>query len=311
MEAETLPKIMVTDKDQNQALIEIEPLEPGFGYTIGNSLRRVMLSSLHGSAVTEVNIEGVTHEFTSIPHVKEDALEIVLNIKELKIKNLSSEPQKIELDVKTAGKVTANDIKTNPNVEVINTDAYLATLDKGGKLKMVMTVENGRGFLPTENREKTENFGAIAIDAAFTPIELVNYRVENTRVGQMTDYDKLILNVKTNGLKSPKEAIDESINILINQFEMLAGKKVEAKEAETEEVGEEIAEEPKKAIAGSPEVNSKTKVTELDLTSRTVNALLNSGIKTFGGLRRLSDLKLSEVKGLGSKGFDEIKAILS
>lgn len=306
MDASTTPKVIITDNDKNQALIEIEPLEPGYGFTIGNSLRRVMLSSLRGSAITEVKIEGITHEFTSIPHVKEDALEIVLNIKDLKIKNLSDEPQILELDVKTTGVIKAKDIKVNANVEIINGDAHIATLDKSGKLRIEMTVENGSGFFPTENREKTQNFGAIAIDASFTPVELVNYHVENTRVGQMTDYDKLILDIKTNGLKSPKEALDESINILIQQFKALSGEAVATNDASPEK--QEIIDQPKQ-ISGV--YDSKTKVSELDLSSRTVNALINAGVKTVGGLKRLSDLKLSEVKGLGNKGFEEIKQILN
>lgn len=307
MEEVTLPKINVISEDNNTGIFEIEPLAPGFGSTVGNSLRRVLLSSLEGAAITEVKIDGITHEFTSLPHIKEDVLEIILNVKDIKVRTESNEPTIIRLEAKSMGEVRARDIAKNANVEIMNPDQVIATLDKGGQLSMEMVVKKGRGFYPTEEREKSAIFGSVAIDAVFSPTESVNYRVENTRVGQMTNYDKLIIEIKTNGVKTPREAFDQSVAILVEQFKALQGESP-SKDKESEVV--EIETEPVKA-AEDALLDPKTKVTELDLSSRTVNALVNAGVKTVGGLKRMSDLKLSEVKGLGSKGFEEIKKLLN
>jgi DNA-directed RNA polymerase subunit alpha len=302
MEGLTSAQINVLSEGKNSAVFVIEPLAPGFGPTMGNSLRRVLLSSLGGSAVTDVKIDGVTHEFTTIPHVKEDVLEIILNIKSLKVKNHTDEPQTLILNVKAAGDVTAKDINKNANVDILNPDQPIATLDKGGNLSIEMTVQNGRGFLPTEEREKSGTFGMVAVDAVFSPVESVHYHIENTRVGQMTNFDKLTLEITTNGIKSPREALDESISILVDQFSGLT----ESAAPEVKVISEQAAESETET-----ELDSKTKVVDLDLSSRTINALTNSGIKTIGGLSRMSDLKLSEIKGLGNKGFEEVKALLN
>lgn len=297
------PKINAIVEDKGRGVFEIEPLAPGYGYTIGNSLRRVLLSSLSGSAITSVKIDGVTHEFATVPHIKEDVLEMVLNIKDIKVKNLSDEPQVIKLSTKIAGEVTAAQIEKNAQVEIINPEQKIATLDKGGQLNIEMVVENGRGFYPTEDREKSSEFGVIAVDAVFTPVKAVNYHVENTRVGQMTNFNKLVVEIITDGAKDPKDALYESIDGLIDYFSAL-------KTGTVSEVVEEIQESDIDPLENSSDTDPKTKITDLGLSSRTVNALLNNGIKTIGGLKRLSDLKLSEIKGLGSKGFDEIKKIL-
>jgi len=310
-----LPEIKTVSEDQQNAVFEIEPLAPGFGFTIGNSLRRVLLSSLVGSAITEVKIEGATNEFTTIPHVKDDVLEIVLNIKEIKAKNLTDEPVKVLLVSDKTGDVLASDIQKNANVEILNPGHRIATLDKGGKLRIEMTVENGSGFLSTEDRKKSNEYGVISVDAVFSPVIVVDYRVENTRVGQMTNYDKLILNIKTDGVRSPKEALLDSINILIEQFSALteAGQKTEKSKKISKDLDDlkSLDENLDTQIDSNDRIDPKTKITDLNLSSRTLNALLNSGIKTIGGLRRLSELKLSEIKGLGSKGMDEIKQLVN
>lgn len=302
MDSLTSAKINVMSENEKSGVFIIEPLAPGFGPTIGNSLRRVLLSSLGGSAITDVKIDGVTHEFTTIPHVKEDVLDIILNIKSIKVKNHSDEPQTLVLSVKSVGEVTAKDINKNANVDILNPEQPIATLDKNGSLSIEMTVQNGRGFLPTEEREKSDTFGIVAVDAVFSPVESVHYHIENTRVGQMTNYDKLTLEINTNGIKTPKEALTESITILVDQFKSLT----EAQEEKTDDTATDLPE-----ISDDGELDSKTKITDLDLSSRTVNALVNAGIKTVGGLTRLSDLKLSEVKGLGNKGFEEVKTLLN
>jgi DNA-directed RNA polymerase subunit alpha len=309
------PEIKTASEDQQNAVYEIEPLAPGFGNTIGNSLRRVLLSSLAGSAITEVKIEGATHEFTTIPHVKDDVLEIILNIKEIRAKNLTDEPVKLLLISDKTGDVLASDIQKNANVEILNPKHRIATLDKGGKLRIEMTVENGSGFLSTEDRKKSNEYGVISVDAVFSPVTAVDYRVENTRVGQMTNYDKLILDIKTDGIRSPKEALFDSIDILIKQFSALteAGQKAEKSEKPSKDTADSIVskENSDLQVESESQIDPKTKITDLDLSSRTLNALLNSGIKTIGGLRRLTKLKLSEIKGLGSKGMDEVKQIIN
>lgn len=294
-------RINVLNENETSGVYVIEPLAPGFGPTVGNSLRRVLLSSLTGSAITEVKIEGITHEFTSIPHVKEDALEIILNLKNLKVKNHTDEPQTLVLSAKTSGELRGKDINQNANVEILNPEQIIATLDKSGILNIEMIVKNGRGFLSTEDREKSDTFGTTAVDAVFSPVDSVHYSIENTRVGQMTNFDKLTLEIKTTGIKSPRECLDDSIAILVDQFSGL--------NKAPEEVREKVAEINIEEVKA--EIDSKTKVVDLDLSSRTINALTNNGIKTIGGLSRMSDLKLSEIKGLGNKGFEEVRELLS
>lgn len=303
MEELTTAKISKIKEENQTGIFVIEPLAPGFGPTIANSLRRVLLSSLGGAAVTEVKLEGVTHEFATIANVKEDVLGVILNIKSLKVKNFSDEPQTLKLNAKGPGEIKASSIDKNANIEIMNPEQPIATLDKGGVISVEMTVENGRGFASTEDRGKAKTFGAIAVDAAFSPVESVKYKIENTRVGQMTNYDKVTLEIKTNGSISPDESLNQAIEILIQQFKGLVEEDKNDKIVEPEKSEEDI---PK-----AENYDSKTKVTDLDLSSRTINALTNAGIKTIGGLSRMSDLKLSEIKGLGSKGFEEIKKLLS
>jgi DNA-directed RNA polymerase subunit alpha len=243
MEEITLPKIQTIKEEKNYGQFVIEPLYPGYGQTIGNSLRRVLLSSLEGAAISSIKIEGISHEFSAIPGVKEDVIEIILNLKQLRMKLFGNEPIKMTLNVKGAKKVTAKDIKAPSQVEIINKDLYIATLDgKNSSLSMEMTVEKGRGYLPVEMRTEKPEIGVIQIDSLFSPVVGVNFKVENTRVGQRIDFNKLTLEVKTDGTITPSLALKKASVILVDQFKLLAEmpvkkeKKIKQKEKKSEKV---------------------------------------------------------------------------
>lgn len=224
MELFLLPKkIKIKKESANKATVTIEPCYFGYGTTLGNSLRRVLLSSLPGAAVTAVKIKGVDQEFQSIPKVKEDALNVILNLKNLRVKVMSEEPVKLHLKASGEKIVTAADIEKNSNVEIVNPDLVIATLtDKKSDLEMEITVQKGRGYLPIEERDKEElEIGTIMVDAVFSPVKNVGYKVENTRVGDITDYDKLTLNIETDGSISPQEALSQAAQILIDHFRLL------------------------------------------------------------------------------------------
>lgn len=210
-------------ENKNQAKAVIEPLYFGYGTTLGNALRRVLLSSLPGAAVTAVKIKGVDQEFQAIPNVKEDALQVVLNLKDLRVKVFADEPVKLILKAKGDKKVTAKDIEKNSDVEIVNPDLQIATVtDKKGELEMEITVEKGRGYTTVEDRDKEEvEIGTMMVDSIFTPVKNVGYQVENTRVGDITDYDKLTLNIETDGSITPQEAVSQAAQILIDHFELL------------------------------------------------------------------------------------------
>lgn len=301
-----MPKIREKIIDAKRSKFEIEPLNPGYGATLGNALRRVLLSSLPGTAISSVKLEGIAHEFSAIPHVKEDMVEIIMNLRKIDFKSHSDEPVTLEIVTKGPKIVSAGDIKSTANVEVLNPDQYIATLDKGANFNLEIVLETGCGFRPTEDREVEEtDIGRITVDSVYSPVKLVNFEIEHTRVGQMTNYDKIILEVMTNGTMTPRDALTQAAKILVQHFNFIAvGKPYDENEATEEDEG--IKSENQKP----QEYDPKTKIEDLDLSSRTINALLNAGIKTVAGLKRMSDLKLSEVKGLGKKGFDEVKAML-
>lgn len=211
-------------RDGNYASFEIEPLAPGYGVTLANSLRRVLLASLPGAAVTSVRIDGVTHEFSTLPGVTEDVVEIILNLKGLRLKIMTDEPVTLILDKKGPSVVTAADFKKNPDVEIMNPDLHIATLDKKGRLSLEATCEKGRGYVTTEMRRDDKlPLGTIAIDSIFTPIKKVHYEVENTRVGRMTNFDKILLDITTDDTIDPHEALKQTAQILIDHFSILAG----------------------------------------------------------------------------------------
>ncbi len=233
MEAILLPQNVTAEElGANHARIIVEPCFPGYGTTLGNALRRVLLSSLPGAAVTAIKIEGVSHEFSTLPGMKEDIVDFLLNVKQIRLKSYSAEPVVINLKVSGESKVTARDIKATSDVEILNKDLHLATLtDKKAKLEVEFTVEQGRGYVAVESRDREKlPIGTIAVDAIYTPLKRVGYSVENVRVGQMTNFDKLTLDVETDGSLTPLEAVEQASQILINHFNIISGKKEEVVE---------------------------------------------------------------------------------
>lgn len=313
MEKIGLPKITEEKISDKQSRFIIEPLYPGYGPTIGNSLRRVLLSSITGAAATSFKIDGVTHEFSSIPHVKEDVIELIMNLKDVNFKSHSDEPVVLELNKKGPGVVVAGDFKPNSNVEVANPEHHLLFLDTKADFRMEVVVEKDRGFRPVNmNKEDKNEIGQISIDASFSPVDRVGLEISDIRVGQMTNFDKLILDVTTNGTVLPSYALKEASRVLVDHhnaimadenFVLEVTKSYVSEEAETpEEVSEEIEDTEEETT-----LEGKTKIEDANFSQRTTNALLNTGIKTVAGLKRISPLKLEEIKGLGKKGIDEIK----
>lgn len=289
------PKII--EKKENKAIFEIEGLYPGYGVTIGNSLRRVLLSSLEGAAVTQAKIKGVPHEFSTIPGVMEDTISILLNLKQLRFKIFTDEPQKATLKIKGEKEVKGRDFKLPAQVELINKDAPIATLtSKNAELEMEIQIEKGIGYLPVERRKKEKlEIGQIAIDAIFTPVRRVAFQIENMRVGERTDFGRLILEVETDGTITPEEAFYRASEILKLHFfsfaEKFQPKEIETKKEKVEEV-------------------SKIGVEDLKISTRTLNALLKNNIKTVGGISRRSKKSLLELEGMGPAGMKEIKKAL-
>jgi DNA-directed RNA polymerase subunit alpha len=287
----------VDEHDATNASFVIEPLQAGYGNTLGNSLRRVLLSSIEGGAITAFRIEGVSHEFTTVPGVKEDVVDIMLNLKNVKLKVTSEEPVELRLEKSGAGTITAGDIKVSADVEVINPDQVIATIDDPKKSVVFdLVVESGRGYQTIEESSVTRlHSDMIALDAVFSPVLRVRYKVDSTRVGQETNLDKLQLNVETDGSITPREAFEEASAILVNQYTALAGSTtVESAPA----LGQGLEEE-------SNELN--TPIEELNLSARTANALINNEIRTVRDLVTLSEQDLRELKGFGSKALDEVK----
>lgn len=278
---------------------ELEPLERGFGTTIGNALRRVMLSSLPGSAISSVKIEGVSHEFQTIDGVVEDVALIILNLKGVVIKNHSTEQKTIRLNAKTEGVVTAGDIEHDADIEIMNPDKVIATLAKGGSLVMEMTVSNGRGYVRSDENKKlldNKKVGTIAIDSLYSPIERVSYEVEPARVGQNENYDRLILSVWTNGSIKPEEAVALASRILIEHFNLLTDL---SKIADMTGLMIEKTEDPKvKAL--------ETTIEDLDFSVRAYNCLKRAGIHTLQDLVNKSENDMMKIRNLGKKSLKEV-----
>jgi DNA-directed RNA polymerase subunit alpha len=295
------PKIV--QKDGNIALFEIEGLYPGYGVTIGNSLRRVLLSSLEGAAITQVKIKGVSHEFSTIPGVLEDVILIILNLKKLRFKSFSKEPQTATLSVKGEREVKGKDFKLPPEVELSNPEAHIATLTKSSaELNMEVLIEKGVGYSPVERREiRKPEIGVIPIDAIFTPVKRVGFWVENMRVGKRTDFDRLKIEIETDGTLLPQEALNQASEILLKHFSLFSQAFQEVPEKKEKE---KIEEEDK-----AKEVK-KMKIEDLKLSERTKNALIKNNIKTIGGILRKSEKDLLRLEGLGEKGVEEIKKVL-
>lgn len=308
------PKII-----QEEALIgvfEIEGLYPGYGHTLGNSLRRIILSSLPGAAITSVKITGVSHEFSVLEGVKEDVITILLNLKKIRMRFNADEPQVITLKIKGLSgdakerRVTASDLEVPGQVEILTPDELIATItDKNVSLEMEIRAEKGLGFMPKEMVDKSRvDIGTIALDGIFTPIRRASYEVENMRVGDRTDFNKLRITIETDGTISPSDALTSSIEIMINQLKAIVGFK-----EEEVEVKADVSSEEKHAVALSSEVDSevlKTRVETLDISRRTQHALAAANIRTVGGLARKKEKDLLEIEGLGGKGIQEIRKAL-
>ncbi|MBX4210576.1 DNA-directed RNA polymerase subunit alpha [Candidatus Parcubacteria bacterium] len=303
------PKII--SEENFTGIYEIDGLYPGYGHTLGNSLRRIILSSLPGASITAVKITGVSHEFSILDGLKEDVITIMLNLKKVRMKLATDEPQTLSLKVKGVKEITAADIKVPGQVEILNPELVIAhATDKGASLDMEMTVEKGLGYVSKEILQKNKvDIGIIALDAIFTPIRRVNYEVENMRVGDRTDFNRLKLFIETDGTITPKEALEKSIEIMINQLKAIVGFKEEVIEVPAAPQGEEADMPGEKKELDSEFL--KTRIETLDLSARTLNALTNANIRTVGGLARKKEKDILEIEGLGGKGVQEIKKALS
>lgn len=279
-----------------------EPLERGFGITLGNSLRRVLLSSLQGAAITRVKIDGVLHEFSTLPGVKEDVTDLILNLKKVKVKLHTEDPRTLKLEASGEGEVRAGDIVSDETVEIVNPDQLLATLSKDGRLSMSMVTEWGKGYVPAEvNKREDEPIGTLALDAVFSPIRKVSYKITNARVGRRTDYDKLTVEIWTDGTVHPEDALARAAKILREQFLVFLNFEEEEK-AVTEE-------RPQR----EPEINENLyrSVNELELSVRSANCLKNADIKYIGELVQRTESEMLKTKNFGRKSLNEIKEILA
>lgn len=298
------PKIV--SEDAFSGVYEIDGLYPGYGHTLGNSLRRIILSSLPGAAVTSVKFPGVSHEFSTIPGVTEDVVTILLNLKKVRFMMLTEEPQTLTLKAKGPGAITAADIKLPGQVQVLNPEQVICHIsDKSTELNAELVVERGLGYVPKEALQKNRvDIGTITLDAIFTPIRRVNYEVENMRVGDRTDFNRLRIFIWTDGTISAREALEKSIEIMINQLKSIIGFK------EEEIISKEIASSEGE---GKRELDTeflKTRIESLELSQRTQNALTTANIRTVGGLARKKEKDILEIEGLGAKGIMEIKKAL-
>jgi len=306
------PRVVL--EEGNKGVFEIDGLYPGYGHTLGNSLRRIILSSLPGASITSIKIDGVSHEFSTMDGIKEDVIVMILNLKKVRFKMLSDETQTVNLSIKGPKVVTAADIKISGQMETLNPELYIAEVTGKVNLNIEIKVEKGLGFIPKEVMQKEKvDIGTIAVDAIFTPIRRVAYEIEDMRVGDKTNHNRLRISIETDGTLSPREALSKSIEIMINQLKAIIdfkepeeevvkekkALKVEAKEVEEEKKGDDFTDV------------LKTRTDSLDLSTRTLNALTNANIRTLGGLARKKREDLFEVEGMGEKGISEIKKVLA
>lgn len=298
------PKVECVEKseDGTYGKFVVEPLERGYGTTLGNAMRRILLSSLPGAAVTSIKIDGVLHELTTVPNVKEDVVEIILNIKGLAIKADGETPKTAIIDVVGPARVTGADIKSDGSVEVINTDHHIATVSEGGRFYMELVIDKGRGYVSSDrNKQTNQPIGVIAVDSIYTPVKRVNYVVENTRVGQITDYDKLTLEIWTDGTIEPDEAVSLSSKILIEHFKLFL---TLTDHADTVEIMIEKEEDKKDKVL-------EMTIEELDLSVRSYNCLKRAGINTVQELATKSEEDMMKVRNLGKKSLEEVEQKLT
>lgn len=313
-----LPSKLKTVKEEgNLGVFEIDNLYPGYGHTLGNSLRRVILSSLPGAAITLIKIDGVAHEFSTIEGVQEDVVVILLNLKRVRFKLVGTEAQEVTIDIKGPKTITAKDIKTPGQVEVLNPDQHICEVTKKVDLSITMRIETGLGFVPKDVHQKNKmEVGTIALDAIFSPIRKVSYEVENMRVGDKTNHNRLRMIIETDGTLSPREALDKSIDIMSRQLDALRGAPLQTKvevELKSTEVKSEKAEEKAEIKEDDKDMSEilKTRIDTLDLSGRTLKSLQAANIRTIGGIARKRKEDLLSIEGIGEKGIQEIRKMLS
>ena len=296
------PNITKIDENKDYGKFVIEPLERGYGTTLGNSLRRVLLASLPGAAVTSINIEGVLHEFDTVPGVREDVMQIILNIKGIAVKSYVKDEKIIELDVQGPAEITAGDILTDSDIEIVNPDHYLFTIGEGSSLKATMTVNSGRGYVPAdENKKDNAPVGTLAVDSIYTPVTKVNYQVEPARVGSNDGFDKLTLEILTNGTIIPEDALGLSARILTEHLDLFTNLTEIAKSAEV----------MKEADTESDDRILERTIEELDLSVRSYNCLKRAGINTVHDLTEKTEPEMMKVRNLGRKSLEEVKVKLT
>lgn len=312
-------KPKVVKEEDFSGVYEIDGLYPGYGHTLGNSLRRIILSSLEGAAIVSIKIDGVSHEFSTIEGIKEDVITILLNLKKIRIRLNTSEPTFLKLSVKGQKEVTAGDIESTGQAEILNPEQFICSItDKNTELSIEIEVRKGLGYVPKEvlGEDRTD-IGTIVLDASFTPIRRVNYEVENMRVGNRTDFNRLRVFIETDGTLSAREALEQSIQIMISQLRAIVGFKEEVPVEEVQSIIEEAAAAEEAAAQEAEEAREedteflKTRVESLNLSTRTANALIEANIRTVGGLVRKREEDILELPGLGVKGVQEIKRALS
>ncbi len=292
------PSITAVEQEKNYGKFVVEPLERGYGTTLGNSLRRVLLASLPGSAVSYVQIDGVLHEFSTVPGVLEDVTQIILNLKKLSLKSISTEKKLVEIDVTGPATVTAGDLKVDNEIQVLNPDQYIATVAEGAHLKMNVAIKQGRGYIPAEQNKNDEMpIGVIPVDSLFSPVKKVNYQVEGTRVGRNNDYDKLTMEIWTNGSITPNDALSFGAKILTEHLNVFMNT-----ELETEFTDVMVEKEDTKK-----EKQLEMTIEELDLSVRSYNCLKRAGINTVQELTEKSEADMMRVRNLGRKSMEEVK----
>jgi DNA-directed RNA polymerase subunit alpha len=292
------PRFRVEEEDERRGRFVAEPLPRGLGHTLGNSLRRVMLSGLEGAAVTKVRIEGVSHEFSTIPGVREDVVDIILNLKDLKFTLEREEPVELEINKSGPGEVTAADIDLKADVEIVDEDAYIATVSEGGTLEMRLTVERGQGYVRAEqNKSDADPIGVMAVDSIFSPVQRVNYSVSETRAGARTDLDSLSLEVFTDGRIRPRQALQEAARQLMDLLGLFTN-------------GYEGPRTEARNRVGRAVINDERPVEDLELTVRSYNCLKREGVDTIGQLATMTEEELMNIRNLGMKSVDEIRSKL-
>ena len=296
------PNITKIDENTDYGMFVVEPLERGYGTTLGNSLRRVLLASLPGAAVTSINIEGVLHEFDTVPGVREDVMQIILNVNGIAVKSYVQDEKMIELDVEGPAEITAGDILTDSDIEIVNPDHYLFTIGEGASLRAKMTVHTGRGYVPAdENKKDDAPVGTLAVDSIYTPVKKVNYQVEPARVGSNDGFDKLTLEIMTNGTIIPEDALGLSARILTEHLDLFTNLTEIAKTADV----------MKEADTSSDDRVMERTIEELDLSVRSYNCLKRAGINTVYDLTEKSEPEMMKVRNLGRKSLEEVKIKLA